>query len=81
MVEKEKIEWLSSIGAKAFPESVKYVYGFNGLEGDFNLSERYLEETPLEELKAQYERNREFATKALEARISMAKNRDYFERS
>lgn len=57
-MEKEKAEWLKSIGAKEFPEPIKYVYTFPGYNGAFNLSERYVEETELEELKAQYEKNK-----------------------
>lgn len=72
-IDKEKVKWLDSIGAKEFPEPVKYIYGFSGFEGDFNLSERYVEETPLEELKEQYKSNYEFASNALEWRILQAR--------
>ena len=60
-MDKEKQEWLKSIGAGEFPEPVKYIYTFPGYKGAFNLSERYLEETPLEELKAQYQKNKAHA--------------------
>lgn len=53
----KKLAWLESIGAKEFPEPIKYTYTFPGYTGAFNLSERYIEETPLEELKVQYARN------------------------
>ena len=52
-MDEEKKAWLKSIGAAEFPEPVKYIYTFPEYRGAFNLSERYLEETPLEELKAQ----------------------------
>ena len=51
---KEKLQWLTAIGAKEFPEPIKYAYTFPGYSGTFNLSERYIEETNLDELKAQY---------------------------
>lgn len=60
-MDKEKREWLKSIGAGEFSEPVKYIYTFPGYNGAFNLSERYLEETPLEELKAQYQKNKTYA--------------------
>ncbi|MFG6384716.1 MAG: hypothetical protein K1V96_10730 [Lachnospiraceae bacterium] len=56
-MDAEKMVWLESIGAKAFPEPIKYVYTFPGYSGAFNLSERYVEETSLEELKARYNQN------------------------
>ncbi|MDO4285558.1 MAG: hypothetical protein Q4C60_09525 [Eubacteriales bacterium] len=57
---EEKRKWLSEIGAKEWPEAVKYIYSFPGYDGAFNLSERYVNETPLEELKAQYEENKTY---------------------
>lgn len=60
-MEKEKEEWLRSIGAAEFPEPVKYIYSFPGYEGAFNLSENYVEETPLEDLKNQYQKNKDYA--------------------
>lgn len=57
-MDNEKRAWLVEIGAKEFPEPIKYIYKFPEDDGAFNLSERYIEETPLEELKAQYEKNR-----------------------
>ena len=59
-MDNEKMKWLESIGAKAYPEPVKWVYAFPGYEGAFNLSERYVEETTLEALKEQYTVNSEF---------------------
>ena len=60
-VDEEKERWLKSIGAAEFPEPVKYIYSFPEYRGAFNLSERYVKETSLEELKAQYQRNKEYA--------------------
>jgi hypothetical protein len=67
-MEKEKAEWLKSIGAKEFPEPIKYVYTFPGYNGAFNLSERYIEETDLNRLKAQYEENKAHALNVVSAR-------------
>lgn len=67
-MEKEKAEWLKSIGAKEFPEPIKYVYTFPGYGGAFNLSERYIEETDLEELKTQYEKNKVYVLNMVLAR-------------
>ncbi|MFQ8681860.1 hypothetical protein [Enterocloster sp.] len=64
-MEKEKKEWLKTIGAKAFPEPIKWVYSFPEYEGTFNLSERYVKETPLDELKAQYMRNKDYVGELL----------------
>lgn len=66
----EKKEWLKSIGAGEFPEPIKYIYTFPNYSGAFNLSERYVNETPLEELKAQYERNKAHAKEIIKARKS-----------
>ncbi|MCI8992997.1 MAG: hypothetical protein HFG80_09830 [Eubacterium sp.] len=59
-MDREKELWLESIGAKAFPEPIKYVYMFPGYSGAFNLSERYIDETPIGELQETYRRNGEF---------------------
>lgn len=56
-MDREKELWLEEIGAKEFPEPVKYVYTFPGYSGAFNLSERYVEETPLKALQEMYRRN------------------------
>lgn len=74
MLSKEKKEWLSSIGAKEFPEPVKYMYAFPGMVGEatFTFSEDYLERTPLEELQAQYNKNYDAAIKTVEWRILSA---------
>lgn len=64
----DKVEWLKNIGAKEFPEPIKYVYTFPGYNGAFNLSERYVEETNLEELKAQYEKNKAYVLNMVSAR-------------
>lgn len=68
-MDKKKEEWLSRIGAAPFPEPIKYIYSFKDYGGAFNLSERYIEETPLEELEAQYEKNKEYVQKIIEAGI------------
>jgi len=53
-MDEEKRAWLKSIGAGEFPKPAKYFYTFPGCNVVFNLSERYINETPLEELKARY---------------------------
>lgn len=75
-MDKGKREWLRSIGAGEFPEAVKYIYTFPEYKGDFNLSERYLEETSLEELKAQYQKNKSYA----EEIVKLGKSQDSFGR-
>lgn len=70
----EKREWLKSIGAAEFPEPIKYIYTFQNYNGAFNLSERYVNETPIEKLKAQYEKNKEHAEEVIKAK----KSRDNF---
>lgn len=59
-MEKEKELWLENIGAKAFPEPIKYVYTFPGYNGWFNLSERYINETPLDKLQEMYKQNEKY---------------------
>lgn len=66
-MEKEKELWLESINARAFPEPVKYTYMFPGYHGAFNLSERYINETPLNELKEAYKQNERHALLAIQA--------------
>lgn len=69
-IEDGKKEWLLQIGAKEFPEPIKYTYTFPGYSGNFNLSERYVENTPLKDMKAQYEENKEYVNQVLEAKKS-----------
>lgn len=69
-IEDEKKEWLLQIGAKEFPEPIKYTYTFPGYSGNFNLSERYVKNTPLKDMKAQYEENKEYVNQVLEAKKS-----------
>lgn len=64
-MDSKKIEWLSSIGAVAFEEPVKFSYGFEGYHGAFNLSEAYVENTPLERLKAQYDENKNYVLRLI----------------
>lgn len=59
-MDREKRLWLESINAKAFPEPIKYTYTFPGYHGSFNLSERYITETPLYELQETYKRNERY---------------------
>ena len=73
-IDREKQKWLKSIGAAKFPEPVKYIYSFPEYKGAFNLSERYVEETPLEELKVQYQKNKDYA----ESVIRCGKSQDEF---
>lgn len=69
-MDREKTEWLDSIGAKEFPEPIKYIYSFPGYSGFFNLSERYIRDTPLEELKKQYKENTAFVMEVIKAKKS-----------
>lgn len=69
-MDREKTEWLDSIGAKEFPEPIKYIYSFPGYSGSFNLSERYIKDTSLEELKKQYEKNAAFVMEVLKEKKS-----------
>lgn len=73
---EEKKKWLRSIGAAEFPEPIKYIYKFPEDNGAFNLSERYIEEHTLEELKAQYEKNKEYVQEVIRSR----KSQDIFHR-
>ncbi len=73
-MDKDKQAWLKSIGAGVFPEPVKYIYTFPGYSGAFNLSERYFEETSLEELKAQYQKNKTYAEEV----VKRGRSRDNF---
>ena len=73
-VDEEKRAWLKSIGAGEFSEPVKYIYTFPEYKGAFNLSERYLEETSLEELKAQYQKNKIYAEEV----VRLGKSQDNF---
>ena len=66
-MDKEKELWLESINAKAFPEPIKYTYMFPGYRGAFNLSERYVHETPLDELQETYRQNERHALSAIQA--------------
>lgn len=70
----EKQKWLKSIGAAEFPEPIRYIYTFPDYNGAFNLSERYIKEHTLEELKAQYEKNKEYVQEVIKSR----KTRDDF---
>lgn len=49
-VSQEKLEWLKEIGAKEFEEPMKYCIGLNYL-----LSEKYINDTPLDKLKTDYQ--------------------------
>lgn len=69
-----KLNWLKSIGAAEFPEPIKYIYTFPDYNGAFNLSERYIEEKTLEELKAQYEKNKVYVQEIIRSK----KSRDDF---
>jgi len=54
---KEKLLWIKSIGAE-FPEPIKFIYFFGELGGTYNLSERDVNATSLDELKMQYDQNK-----------------------
>ena len=57
MFEQEKMEWLKSIHAAKLPEPVVYIYTIPGYDEVYMLSERYIKETHMEDLKAQYKKN------------------------
>lgn len=67
-MDNDKKLWLEDIGAKVFPEPVKYVYTFPGYHGWFNLSEKYINETSLEELKETYKRNEKYVWSLLHSK-------------
>lgn len=67
-MDEEKKEWLKAIGAIKFPEPISHTYTFPGYIGAFNLSDRYINETPIQELKAQYQKNKEHAKQINESR-------------
>ncbi len=67
-MDREKREWLQSIGAMEFPEPIMFVYTFPNYNGAFNLTERYVRETPLEELKKQYIKNEAYVKEISESR-------------
>ena len=74
----EKIKWLSDIGAVAYPEPVKYIYRFPEGNETFSLTERYVRDTPLSELKAKYERDRRMAEDAITSRKLLEQNRSTY---
>lgn len=59
---------MKEIGAAEFPEPIKFVYSFRNYDGYFNLSEKYLDETSLDELKKQYQKNKEHVQEVIKAR-------------
>lgn len=67
-MDNSKKLWLESIGAKAFLEPVKYVYTFPGYNGWFNLSEKYLDNTSLEELQETYTKNEQYVRSLLDSK-------------
>lgn len=71
-----KLKWLKSIGAAAFSEPIRYIYTFPDYNGAFNLSERYIKEKTLEELKTQYEKNKAYVQEIIRSK----KSRDDFPR-
>ena len=73
-MDREKQNWLKSIGAVEFIEPVKYTYGFNNYNGCFNLSEEYVNNTPLGKLKKDYEESRKY----VKAMLSNGKQKDTF---
>ena len=76
-MDQEKKEWLRSIGAKEYPEPVKYIYGFEGYHGAFNLSEKYIDEHTVEELQADYEKCKTYATEIIASQRELDnQNRD-----
>lgn len=67
-ISMDKKLWLEGIGAKAFPEPIKYVYTFPGYNGWFNLSERYISETSLDELQETYKQNEKYVWSLLHSK-------------
>jgi len=49
-ISEEKRKWMQEVGIREFKRPMKYYYGTAWL-----LSEEYVQETPLEELKARFE--------------------------
>ncbi len=50
-IDKEKLEWMESIGATEMPEPVIYIAG---PDFKYTFSEEYLKETPIEKIKEHY---------------------------
>lgn len=52
MIDQEKLAWMNEVGIKEFEKPIKYHSKFGQL-----FSEEYIRNTPLEELKAGYEKS------------------------
>lgn len=78
-MDEAKKKWLADIGAVAYLEPVKYIYKFPEGYETFGLTERYVEDTALEELKAKYDRDYAFALEPIALRKSRAQNQSYYE--
>lgn len=74
----EKRKWLSEIRAVEYPEAVKYIYSFPDGYETYTLTEEYVENTPLSELRERYEKDREMAEAAIRWRILREQNRFYY---
>lgn len=61
MIDKEKREWMKSVGIIEFPEPVSYMYQFKGHDTIWLRTEQEIVEKTLEELKTMYEKDKEFA--------------------
>jgi len=59
-LEKEKVAWLKAIRMYEHPQPVKYFYMIDYCT--FSFTEDYIKNTPLEELKAEYEKNKQNIT-------------------
>lgn len=68
MIDKEKREWMKSVGIIEFPYPVSFMYQFKGHDAVWLLSEKEIAEKSLEELQSMYEKNREEALLSAETR-------------
>lgn len=68
MIDKEKREWMKSVGIIEFPYPMSFMYQFKGHDGIWLWSEKDFAEKSLEELRAMYEKDKEGALYSAETR-------------
>lgn len=81
-MDTEKRDWFISIGAKEYQDPIRFMYTFDELDNFreiYLVSDKYVEETPLEEIKEQYEKNKIFAQELIELRKNKGDFRNHVE--
>lgn len=68
MIDKEKREWMKSVGIIELPYPVSFMYQFKGCDTTWLFSEKEISEKSLEELRAKYEKDKEEALTSAETR-------------